>query len=744
MPENPFYRLAPFIQEFIYQRGWGQLRGIQVDAISAILDTDSHVLIASGTASGKTEAAFLPILTDLYNNPPSSIGAMYIGPLKALINDQFQRLDALLEQTNIPVQSWHGDVSQSKKQKFIKVGRGILQITPESLEAMLIHRHIHLGRLFGDLRYVIIDEVHAFIDSDRGRQVICQLERLVKYQRTPARRIGLSATLGDLSLAAKWLSGNTELSVTTINKKDEKRSVNLGLEYFPKLPNDFDAQKRRALQQDDQSIITALETMEQEHEALFVHMYEMTRRDKKTLIFTNSRGEVEEVTAMLRRIARDKSTDDVFHAHHGSVSAALREAAESNMRDENRPAVTTATITLELGIDLGQLDQVLQLNATHSASSFVQRLGRSGRRGGAAQMFFYSREEVPSDDATLGRRIPWNLLQTIAIIQLYVEERWIEPPVIPRLPFSLLYHQTMSIVFGHTELKPAGLAERVLSLSPFQHVTQDQYRALLHYLLEIHHLEQTEIGGLIIGLEGEKIVNNFRFYATFKDEPAYQVREGSREIGTIQALPKPGDTMALAGFAWKVLEINREKQIIYVERVKGRAPALWLGGNSHLHRRILERMLQILQEDSIYGYLQERARVRLSEARGLARMSGMTNHNILSLGGHRYMILPWCGTKTVETIALLLQPYMRISSTYMPFYIEIEQPSTDVIGLQQQFKSISAEALPARTIAEQLLRIDLEKFKYDRFVSEELLREAIATDHLDVPGAKQALKEMNI
>lgn len=235
---NPFYRLAPFIQDFIYRANWEELRPVQVDAIGAILDTPNHVLITSGTASGKTEAAFLPILTDLFERPSSSIGAMYVGPLKALINDQFHRLERLLEDSGIPVQSWHGDVSQSKKRRFLRNAQGILQITPESLEAMLIHRQTELSRLFGDLRYVVLDEVHALIGSDRGRQVLCQLQRLARYQTRPARRIGLSATLGEPELALAWLAGGTDYQVTHINDTAGRRQVMLGVEHFIRVKED--------------------------------------------------------------------------------------------------------------------------------------------------------------------------------------------------------------------------------------------------------------------------------------------------------------------------------------------------------------------------------------------------------------------------------------------------------------------------------------------------------------------------
>ena len=251
MSSHPFYQLAPFIQEYIYREKWADLRPVQVDAIDAILNGPNHVLICSATASGKTEAALLPIITELHRQPPASIGALYIGPLKALINDQFERISGLLEGTYLPVQSWHGDVSQNKKLRFMKRARGILQITPESLEAMLMNRHHELRRLFGDLRYVIIDEVHAFIDSDRGRQVMCQLERLAGVQSLPLRKVGLSATLGEPELAARWLRGRSPLDAHVI-KVGADATIDLALEYFlfpdPELQRESQAMPNRKRQ----------------------------------------------------------------------------------------------------------------------------------------------------------------------------------------------------------------------------------------------------------------------------------------------------------------------------------------------------------------------------------------------------------------------------------------------------------------------------------------------------------------
>lgn len=201
-----FDRFAPFVQDFVYMHDWESLRAIQVAAADAIFNADENVLLTSSTASGKTEAAFFPILTQLWENPPASVGCIYVGPLKALINDQFYRLTDLCEEGGIPVWHWHGDVAASHKARFMKRPSGILQITPESLEALLLHRHAAIPKLFGDLRFVVIDELHALLRGDRGAQTLCLIERLSRMAEAHPRRIGLSATIGDPAVAARLLS----------------------------------------------------------------------------------------------------------------------------------------------------------------------------------------------------------------------------------------------------------------------------------------------------------------------------------------------------------------------------------------------------------------------------------------------------------------------------------------------------------------------------------------------------------
>ncbi len=731
MSDNSFYRLAPFIQEYIYRNQWQALRDIQAQAIRAILDSPDHILISSGTASGKTEAAMLPILTDLHNNPPASIGALYIGPLKALINDQFERLTDLLAESQIPAQSWHGDVAQAKKNRFLRRARGILQITPESLEAMLSNRHYQLRRLFHDLRYVVIDEIHAFMESDRGRQVICQLERLERCQKAPPRRIGLSATLGEPELAMAFLRGNHRLPVRCISGQEFSRRE-VGLEYFP-LP---DSRRRR---HDDSNPPDADSPSLASETAYYDHLYTMSRRVGKTLVFANSRANTERIIMKLRELADNHRQADIYHAHHGSISAPLREAAEAAMKDPDKPACAAATVTLELGIDLGQLDQVLQVNSTHSVSSFVQRLGRSGRRGGPARMFFYATEE-DRQASHIGEELPWNLLQTIAIIQLYAEEKWIEPPIIPQLPLSLLYHQTMSIVKAHSELAPPRLAERVLSLSPFKSITQEQFRLLLRHLIAIGHLERTDAGDLIIGLEAEPIVNNYRFYAVFCEEEEYSVRDRSREIGKLQGAPEVESSIILAGYAWQVLEVDFEARVIYVKRIR-RAPVPdWLGDAPNIHTRVLQKIRDILQSDVNYPYLLQNASRRLHSARQLAKRANLADTSILPLGDGAFLILPFCGTRQAETQLRILE-YAGIAckQQFLPYYYEIESDMPNAEALRSRLEGIFAKP-PGQDDLTSPAPCQCDKFA--RYLPHELLTEAYNQDCTDIPGAIESLERL--
>ena len=611
---DTFSRYAPFIQDFIYDHDWESLRGVQVAAAEAIFNTDDNVLLTASTASGKTEAAFFPILTLFDENPPASVGAIYIGPLKALINDQFLRLGDLCDEAHIPVWRWHGDVSSSHKAKLLKKPSGILQITPESLEALLLHKHSAIPHLFSDLRFVVIDEVHSLLRGDRGGQTISLIERLGRIAGVNPRRIGLSATIGDPDAVGAFLSAGTGRGWVGPRVQEPERVWNLSMEHFYldgeqagdaslaealRSLRDFDASRRAAdarkasssgtrpasntgsagyaesangasagstsnadagptntgsvetagedgsrvsgpaaaSRDDETSLATpspiepdeidddfficptldvATDAAPKEADPGLGYVFEHSR-NKKCLLFANSREDAEAYCTELRRYCELVHEPDRFLIHHGNLSSSIRESAEDLMRDETQCMTTVTTATLELGIDIVSLNIDFQFGAPFTVSAFLQRMGRTGRRERPPEMWFVMREDHPDVRALLPETIPWKLLQGIALVQLYLEERWVEPPRLDRLPYSLLLHQTLATLASEGELSASELAGRVLNLTVFRRVSPDDFKVLLRHLLETDYLELTEEATLIVGLARERVVKSIKVYGVFHE-----------------------------------------------------------------------------------------------------------------------------------------------------------------------------------------------------------------------------------
>ena len=723
---NVFERYAPFIQDFIYRNGWETLRGVQVAAGEAIFGTDCNVLLSASTASGKTEAAFFPILTLFSEDPPTSVGAIYIGPLKALINDQFSRLNELCADAEIPVWHWHGDVAQSHKEKLLKHPSGILQITPESLEALLLHKHAYIPKLFGDLRFIVIDEVHSLLRGDRGGQTLCLIERLSRMAGVNPRRIGLSATIGDPEGTGKYLAAGTGRETVIPKVEQGKVRWRLSLEHFFTTPGveESTADEKAALPALDMKTDTAPENSDPG----FAYVFEHTR-GKKCLIFVNSREECEAVTTTLRGYCEARGEPDRFLIHHGNLSASFRETAESVMKDDEQCMTTVTTATLELGIDIGRLERAFQIDAPFTVSSFLQRMGRTGRRELPPEMWFVMREEQPEARAMLPETVPWSLLQGIALIQLYTEERWVEPPKTDRLPFSLLYHQTMSTLASSGELSPAALASRVLTLKSFERIDKEDYKTLLRHLIETDHIERTETGGLIVGLAGERQVNSFKFYAVFKENEEYTVRSNSEELGTIVMPPPVGEKIAIAGHVWIVEEVDHKRHLVYCEQVRGKVPAYFGQCLGDINTKVLERMRKVLAEDKIYPYLMKNALGRLYEARSIARLGGVTTEPLINLGGDMWCLFPWLGTYAFLAMErfLKLKCAKDLGLTALdparPYFIQFKMKATR----EEFFEVLKEKEKQTLDPMELVYPGEVPLFeKYDEFVPPELVRKGFA------------------
>ena len=731
-----FDRYAPFIQDFIYRNNWESLRAVQAAAGDAIFNTDENVLLTASTASGKTEAAFFPILTLFSEDMPRSVGAIYIGPLKALINDQFMRLNELCDEADIPVWHWHGDVAQSHKSRMLKNPSGILQITPESLEAMLLRKHALIPKLFGDLRFVVIDEIHSLMRGDRGGQTICLIERLCKMAGVNPRRIGLSATIGDPSLAGEFLSYGTGRG--TVIPKIENKGVRwrLSMEHFYISQQDQSDEKENteALPVLDEKTDTAPEHSDAGMGYIFEHT-----RGKKCLVFVNSREECEAVTTTLRSYCEAKHEPDRFLIHHGNLSAAYRETAEQAMKDEDTFMTTCTTATLELGIDIGRLERAFQIDAPFTVSSFLQRMGRTGRRDLPPEMWFVIREELPEPRSMLPETIPWKLLQGIALIQVYLEERWVEPPKLDRLPFSLLYHQTMSTLASCGELTPAQLASKVLSLKFFHRITQDDYRILLRHLLENDHLQRTEEGGLIVGLAGERIVNSFKFYAVFQENEEYTVRWGSQELGTIVMPPPAGEKIPIAGHVWIVEEVDHKRRLVYCEQIKGKVPAYFGDCPGDINTKILLRMKDVLREDKSYPYLMKNAVARLAQARQTAGNSGVTDTPLICMGGNMWCLFPWLGTYAFFAMERFLKIKcadrlgLKGMDSSRPYYIQF----TMKVSPEEFFYVLAEEAKKEFDPMDLVYPGEVPVFeKYDEFLPEILVKKGFAYGILGINEMK--------
>lgn len=714
MIRDEYSLLSPFIQEYIYQKGWKDLRDIQKLAIQAILKTDYHLLITSGTASGKTEAAFFPILTSLDKNPSASVGVLYVSPLKALINDQFERIGDLLKKSEIPIWHWHGDVPVSEKQKVKKHPSGVLQITPESLEAQVMRHPGDIRRLFSDLRFIVIDEVHAFMGTERGSQLLCLLNRIEELTGCHPRRIGLSATINNYTDAMLWLKSGTDRKVA-LDSDDSVKKKDVSVEY---------------------KSLSVLEKKEEEdgvvptdHLDFFTEIYDAVYQ-KNAIIFTNSRRDAEKTVSVLKKIARDrKENEDIFSVHHGSLSATLRKEAESSLRSEFRKSVTVATSTLELGIDIGDLDTVVQVGVPLSASSYVQRLGRAGRRSGKSSMKFYCSEMLTP--VPIPGQLPWELLQVVAVVELYDKERWVEEFVTKKKPFSLLYQQTMSVLYASDGLTPADLARKILTLAPFSEITQEEYRMLLRHLLAAGLLEQRGDSTLHVGLKAERMVNYYGFYTVFEDQTVYRVLCNGKEVGTVEKSYAEGEYLNLGGRTWEVTLLNEFKKIIEVAEVETDVRVTkWSGSGVNIDGHIVKKMREILLSDEVYPYLNEEARQRIEEGRDLARRYDLCNCLVFEDEGTQY-IFPWIGSVELETLAREIE-YKLTQEENVRF---VKSHAQHVIGLKTGY---SREELVERLyelrgnlcnpydLIDDDERLDVEK--YDYYIPRELLKIAYAED----------------
>ena len=488
------------------------------------------------------------------------------------------------------------------------------------IESLFINRADQLHHLFAGLRFIIIDEVHSFLETDRGIQLRSQLERLSAYTRLGRpRRIGLSATVGDLGVAKTWLNPKDPNSVVLIDPGGVTVATRFSHMHFSV---------------DEEGIPVEL----------IDDLYALTR-NRKALIFCNRREDVEKVTVQLnRRCARDR-TDEHYFPHHGSINKEIREEAERRMKEETRTCSVVCTNTLELGIDIGQLDLIVQINSTSSVMSFVQRLGRSGRRPGEPRTLqVYTSELAPDPREEFYQRLPFEMLKALAVTDLFLEG-WIEPPRLARLPYHIVYHQLLSRVTERNGQTPMELVDHFLAAGVFPEILPDKYSQMIDHLVSIDHLEKMPEGELILGLTGEKIVRSRDFYAVFFTPPDWAVRTNTQTIGSIRPSPDliPGACLILGGRLWKVTEILADrKEVLVIPAVEAQNVLFAGGGGPEIYPALARRMLEILGREDVPRYLDPQGQTTLTSARRLASQFRLQSQSVFETKAHWVLFL-WTG-----------------------------------------------------------------------------------------------------
>ena len=736
---SSYHLLDERIRRFIYEQRWTALRDVQEQAIPLILKSDQDVILAASTASGKTEAAFFPALTLLLQKQPAGL-IVYISPLKALINDQFGRLETLCETLGIPVWPWHGDISASKKARFIVQRQGVLLITPESLEAFLCLKGSSVASVFARTAFFVIDELHAFIGSERGKQLQSLMHRIEQALKRPVRRIGLSATLGDMQLAAQFLRPGQAASVALVKAASSGTQVRIQLRGYEE-PLTAEANSLSAMEDEKQE---KQEKQEKEPvcpgqvaEHLFAAL-----RGANNLVFPNSRREVERYTHLLNMLCEANQVRKQFWPHHGSLSKEIREDTESALKEQQYPATAICTTTLELGIDIGAVKCVAQIGPPPSVASLRQRLGRSGRREGEqAILRAYCIEDELSRDAPLAILLRLRTVQTAAMI-LLVLEGWCEPPRVRGMHLSTLVQQILSVIAQHSGATALEIFQQICTpTGPFAAVTVEDYRKLLIQMGKDELLMQDSSGTLLHGSKGEKKVNHYSFYAAFVADREFRIVAGGKALGSLPVaqMMSAGQRLLFAGRTWQVESVDEPKMTIYVTAAPSGAPPMFTGGAGRTHTRVRQRMRQLLESDEVPKFLDPTAGRFLAEARdGYQRLA--LSGKIVKEEGGEVLLLTWLGDAANEAVACLLMS-RGFSAAASGLGVEVRKGRRTTADILQALVGIAKPPVPP---LEELLKNaqNLRREKWDWALPDALPRKAYASQCLDLQEALEWMGEL--
>jgi ATP-dependent Lhr-like helicase len=592
------------IQRAIYKMAWTRFRAIQDEAIEYLIKSPDDLIISAPTASGKTEACFLPIISNIIKTTTCGVKILYISPLKALINDQFSRIEKLCEELCFPVVKWHGDASRRDKIDLLENPDGILLITPESIESLFINRYRQIKNLFQGLEYVVIDEIHSFISGARGNHLFSLLNRIEKIIGKKVVKIGLSATINGLEIIQKWLNYDNPNSVKII-KSDEAGGLRGEIRGYVK-----------------ESLI---------YEDLFSII-----KNEKNLIFANSKSKLEEYCVRIRELSRREKILNRFFIHHGSLSKEIRETIEIKLKNEANISVF-CTNTLELGIDIGDIDKIVFLDTPNSVSSLTQRIGRSGRKTASRNFKMLIWEEENGNKLPIADKLRLDIIKSIAMVELMAREKWCEPLEM-RLDYSTVVHQILSLL-GSTGGTDIGNIYRIIITEAYKDlIAKEKFLKILKSLRDRDIIYQTQNGLIALAKEGESIVHSHKFYPAFATKDEYEIIFNDNLIGFIDLDNiniDVGGSLIISGAQWQIINIKKEAKKVLVKRsTGGKAVFVSMGNGRGEHKKIHEKMRDIYEEKiTNFPYLDENARLLLRE--GVEEYKLVKNNSLLIFGGAR-------------------------------------------------------------------------------------------------------------
>ncbi len=729
------------IQRWIWSQHWTSLRAVQERAIPLLLSGTADVILAAATSAGKTEAAFFPLLTRLLQCEGAPGYILSISPLKALINDQTQRLRTLCELLDLPVLGWHGDVSVSQKQKFLKNMSGVLIITPESLEALFVTKGSVMPAFAMAAQSVVIDEIHSFIGSERGKQVQSLLHRLEVAADRRIPRIGLSATLGDKSLAAEYLRPGFASDVETIDAGNEGYELKLTVKGFCdnwRVPRELEPNGETP----DVQELSPEEVEDQSGSAQFAiadYLYSHLR-GSNNLIFPNSRSKVEYYSDRLRRRSEREGVPNEFWPHHGSLSRELREESEAALKSGETAATAVCTTTLELGIDIGSIRSVAQIGPPPSVASLRQRLGRSGRRAGEpAILRCLVVERELTRRSGFSDKIREGLVQTIAMIRLLTSP-WVEPPTPGALHASTLVQQILSIIAQNGGANAAELWRTLVRSGIFGQIESTEFSELLRAMGSRDLITQDHGGTLLPGLLGEKLINQFDFYSAFTSGEEFRIIAEGQVLGSlpIERPLTPGQRIIFGGRRWKVQDIDARGKTVFVVRDRGGAPPSFDGSSGAVHNRVRQEMKQVLAEAGPIPFLDSKATEFLEEARQWFTAASLNERRWI-IDGNNILLLGWRGDAGHDALALLL--------TARGMHASNEGAAIRIFSTEQQrlvslLSEIASESAP--TINDLQIKPELAiREKWDWVLPPELRLRSYVSAQLDTLGARQLALEMS-